>query len=107
MLVELSVSPKGKRGKANEVAVDPAAIADASGLHCEKTSKGAVLEGDWEPLMAAAKKWHDEALKKDGTITTVIRAVDSAELEEHLHSAQPATPQRREPLEDDGDWLML
>lgn len=107
MLVELSVSPKGRRRKLGEVAVDPAAIADASGLHCEKTSKGAVLEGEWEPLMAAAKKWHDEALKKDETVTTVIRVVDSAEHEAHLHAANFVTVQRSEPLEDDGDWLML
>lgn len=103
MRLELSVSPKGKHGRGSEVAVDPAAIADASGLHCERTNKGAVLEGDWEPLMAAAKKWHDEALRKDESITTVIRAVDSSELAAHLHpeGAQPV------PLEDDGEWLML
>ena len=83
--------------------MDPTAIADASGLHCEKTSKGAVLEGDWESLMAVAKKWHDEALRRDESITTVIRAVDSCDLAAHLRPAGT----KQEPLEDDGEWLML
>ena len=103
MRLELSVSPKGKRPRGREIVVDPAAIAGASGLHCERTSKGAVLEGDWESLMAVAKKWHDEALKRDESITTVIRAVDSCELAAQLRPAGA----RQVPLEDDGEWLIL
>jgi uncharacterized protein YqgV (UPF0045/DUF77 family) len=103
MRLELSVSSEGIGARAGEAAVDAAAIAEASGVHCEPTSKGAVLEGDWEPLMAVAKKWHDEELRKDESITTVIRAVDSTELAAQFHSlgAQCEQP------EDDGEWLML
>lgn len=108
MLLELSVSQKGKRLDANDMEVDPAAIAGATGLRCEKSEKGTVLEGDWEPLMAAAKKWHDQAMKKGGSTTTVIRAVDSPELAAHLHRpGEPCCGQARDLPEDDGDWLML
>ncbi|HEX8713708.1 MAG TPA: thiamine-binding protein [Terracidiphilus sp.] len=103
MRLELSVSPEGKSTRAGEAAVDAEAIAGASGVYCEKTSKGAVLEGDWEQLMTVAKKWHDEEFRKDESVTTVIRAVDSMEMAAHLRPS--GTP--GEQPEDDGEWLML
>jgi uncharacterized protein YqgV (UPF0045/DUF77 family) len=103
MRLELSVSPKGKGSHASDATVDAASIAGASGVHCEKTSKGAVLEGDWDPLMAVAKKWHDEELRKDERVTTVIRAVDSSQMAGHGH---PCGAGGEEP-EDEGEWLML
>jgi len=108
MLVELSVSPKSKLHEVVGIAVDPAAIADTNGLHCEQTPHGAILEGEWEPLMAAVKKWHDEMLRKDGSVTTVIRAVDSSEIAAHLHPAGVScSPCVEKTAEDDGEWLMF
>ena len=48
MLLELSVSVKGKHHEANDPSVDMNRIIDASGLHYKTTSKGTVLEGSWE-----------------------------------------------------------
>lgn len=103
MRLELSVSPKESGMRAGEAAVDATAIADASGVHCETTSTGAVLEGEWEQLMAVAKKWHDEELSKDESVTTVIRAIDSRQMAAYL---QPAGTPCEQP-DDDGEWLML
>jgi uncharacterized protein YqgV (UPF0045/DUF77 family) len=96
MLLELSVSLKGKHRQATNPAVDMNRIIDASGLHHETTSKGAVLEGNWEQLMAVAKRCHDEVLKKNDQFTTLMKAVDSK-----------SGDKAEDALEDEGEWLML
>jgi uncharacterized protein YqgV (UPF0045/DUF77 family) len=106
MLLELSVSLKGRHEPANDPSVDMNRIIGASGLHYETTNKGAVLEGSWEQLMAVAKKCHDEVLKKNDRFTTLMKAVDDA------GAAVPPAPicGGNEPevvLEDDGEWMMM
>jgi uncharacterized protein (TIGR00106 family) len=99
MLLELSVSPKGKRQQVSDTAAEVSKIIDVSGLRIKGTAQGTVLEGSWEQLMAVAKKCHDAVLKKHDHITTVMRAVDST-------SARSAK-ELQDSLEDDGEWLML
>ncbi len=52
----------------------------ASGLYHQAKNKGTVLEGSWEQLMAVAKKCHDEAMKSNERIITVMRAVDGPDV---------------------------
>ena len=106
MLLELSVSVKGKHGQASVPSVDIKRIIDASGLHYKKTSTGTVLEGSWEQLMAVAKKCHDEVRKKHDRFITHMKAVDR-------RCADAPAPlgcsgrELEEVLEDEGEWLML
>jgi len=105
MLLELSVSVKGKQRQAVDPSLDLSRIIDASGLHYKTTSKGTVLEGSWEQLMAVAKKCHDEVLKKNDQFVTRMKAVDK----KCSRSNEP-TGCRKEleaVLEDEGEWLML
>ncbi len=76
MLLELSVLPKGKGRHATDTPATLAKIINSSGLYHQAKNKGTVLEGSWDQLMAVAKKCHDEALKSNSRIVTVMRAVD-------------------------------
>ena len=105
MLLELSVLPKGKGRHLSEAAADLAKIIDASGLYHQAKNKGTVLEGNWDQLMAVAKKCHDEVLKNNQRIVTVMRAVDGPELAPCAHAPADCAAMR-ELLEDDGDWLI-
>lgn len=106
MLLELSVSVKGKHQQGSNPSIDMNRIIDASGLHYKTTSKGTVLEGSWEQLMAVAKKCHDEVLKKNDQFITRMKAVDK----KCPNSPLPVGCSGREleeVLEDEGEWLML
>jgi len=105
MLLELSVLPKGKGRHPNEPAANLEKIIDASGLYHQSKNKGTVLEGSWEQLMAVAKKCHDEVLKNNQRIVTVMRAVDGPEVAPCSHAPGDCAAMR-ELLEDDGDWLI-
>ena len=76
MLLELSVSVKGKHRQESDPSIDMNKIIDASGLHYKTTSKGTVLEGNWEELMSVAKRCHDAVLKKNDQFVTRMKAVD-------------------------------
>jgi hypothetical protein len=106
MLLELSVSVKGKHLDAGDPGGQMNKIVDASGLHYKTTGKAMVLEGSWEQLMAVAKKCHDEVLKKNDQFVTHMKAVDKKGC-----SGQSAPAgcgkQLEEVLEDEGEWLML
>lgn len=105
MLLELSVSVKGKHRQAGDPKEEMNRIIGASGLHYKTTSKGTVLEGSWEELMAVAKKCHDEVLKKNDQFITRMKAVDKK-----CPEAAPAGCSGKEleaVLEDEGEWLML
>jgi hypothetical protein len=108
MLLELSVSVKGKHGDEGEGGSDlgMSKIIDQSGLHYKTTGKGMILEGSWEQLMAVAKKCHDEVLKTNDQFVTRMKAVDKK------GCTGPSAPagcgkQLEEVLEDEGEWLML
>jgi uncharacterized protein YqgV (UPF0045/DUF77 family) len=106
MLLELSVSVKGKHHQASDPSVDMNRIIDASGLHYKTTSKGTVLEGSWEQLMAVAKECHDEVLKRNDQFIARMKAVDKK-----CPGAQAPSgcsgKDLEEVLEDEGEWLML
>jgi len=106
MLLELSVSVKGNHREASDPSIDMNRIIGASGLHFKTTSKGTVLEGSWEQLMAVAKKCHDEVLKTNDQFVTRMKAVDK----KCPHSQAPSRcsgKELEEVLEDEGEWLML
>lgn len=103
MLLELSVSVKGKHREAGDPSADLNRIIGASGLHYKTTSKGTVLEGSWEQLMAVAKKCHDEVLKKNDQFITRMKAVDK----KCPATAGCSGKELEAVLEDEGEWLML
>ncbi len=106
MLLELSVSVKGKHRQAIDPSVDMNRIIDASGLHYKTTNKGTVLEGSWEELMAVAKKCHDEVLKRNDQFVTRMKAVDKKCPGSQAPSGCGGK-ELEEVLEDQGEWLML
>jgi uncharacterized protein YqgV (UPF0045/DUF77 family) len=105
MLLELSVQPKGKGRNANDIPADLAKIIDSCGLYHQAKNRGTVLEGNWDQLMAVAKKCHDVALKSSAQIVTVMRAVDGTAVDPCAKSPADCAAMR-ELLEDDGDWLI-
>lgn len=105
MLLELSVLPTGKGRHATGTPASLAKIINSSGLYHQAKNKGTVLEGSWDQLMAVAKKCHDEALKDNARIVTVMRAVDGAEVAP-CAKAPADCAAMRDLLEDDGDWLI-
>ncbi len=106
MLLELTVMPKGKGKHAGDAAADLARIIGASGLYHQTKNRRTVLEGTWDELMAVARKCHDEVLKNNRKIVTVMRAVDGPDLSPCAHAPGDCAA-IKELLEDDGDWLML
>ncbi|MFZ1938910.1 MAG: thiamine-binding protein [Terracidiphilus sp.] len=105
MLLELSVTQK-KKGRHGSVPVtDLSKIISASGLFHQEKSKGTVLEGSWDQLMAVAKKCHDEALKNNETFVTMMRAVDGPDVAP-CSKAPGDCGAIKDLLEDDGDWLI-
>jgi len=105
MLLELSVLPKKKGHHGNETTADLARIIDSSGLYHRAKNKGTVLEGNWDELMAVAKKCHDEALKTNESFVTIMRAVDGPEVAPCSHAPADCAA-IKDLLEDDGDWLI-
>jgi uncharacterized protein YqgV (UPF0045/DUF77 family) len=106
MLLELSVSVKGKHDRVADPSLDINRIVDASGLHYKTTGRGTVLEGSWEQLMAVAKKCHDEVLKKNDQFVTHMKAVDK-KCGGSLAPSPCSGKELEEVLEDEGEWLML
>lgn len=106
MLLELSVSVKGKHRQTSDPSKEINRIIGASGLHYKSTGKGTVLEGSWEQLMAVAKKCHDEVLKKNDQFITSMKAVDKRCSEAPTPSGCSGK-ELEEVLEDEGEWLML
>ncbi len=106
MLLELSVSVNGKHRQENDPSIDMKRIISASGLHYKTTTKGTVLEGNWEELMAVAKKCHDEVLKKNDQFITHMKAVDKKCADAPAPSGCSGK-ELEDALEDEGEWLML
>ena len=106
MLLELTVQAKGKGWHVGDAAADVAKIIDSSGLYHQAKNKGTVLEGDWDELMAVARKCHDAVLKSHQKIVTVMRAVDGPDVAPCRHAPGDCAAMK-ELLEDDGDWMIM
>ena len=106
MLLELTVQTKGKGRHVSDTAADLEKIIDASGLYHQAKNKGTVLEGNWDELMAVAKKCHDAVLKSHRRIVTVMRAVDGPDMDPCSHAPGDCAAMK-ELLEDDGDWMIM
>jgi uncharacterized protein YqgV (UPF0045/DUF77 family) len=111
MLLELTVQTKGKGRHVGETAADLERIVDASGLYHQRkkpgaVGKGMVIEGNWDQLMAVAKKCHDEVLKTNQKIVTVMRAVDGPDVDP-CRNAPGDCAAMKELLEDDGEWMIM
>jgi uncharacterized protein YqgV (UPF0045/DUF77 family) len=106
MLLELTVQAKGKGRHAGDAAADVAKIIGSSGLYHQAKNKGTVLEGNWDQLMAVAKKCHDAVLKSHQRIVTVMRAVDGPDVAPCSHAPGDCAA-IKELLEDDGDWMIM
>ena len=106
MLLELSVSVMGKQHSTSDPVNEINKIVNASGLHYKTTSKGTVLEGNWEEVMAVAKQCHDEVLKRNDQFITRMKAVDK----KCPHAPSPSGCSGKDLetiLEDEGEWLLL
>jgi uncharacterized protein (TIGR00106 family) len=87
MLLELSVIPLGRGRSISADIADLVKIIDASGLDYRLTAAGTILEGNWEQLMAVARKCHTEMRKKTERVVTFMKIDDYAERTGRLTAA--------------------
>ena len=77
MLAELEIVPIGTATPSvGSVVVEIAKLIDASGLRYRVGAMGTVVEGEWEPIMALAKRCHEAARAATGRVMTTIRLDD-------------------------------
>src|SRR3954465_3542986 len=61
MLIELSIVPLGCEGRWRDQLAEALKLVDASGLPYLLTPSGTCIEGEWDEVMALARRCHDLA----------------------------------------------
>jgi uncharacterized protein (TIGR00106 family) len=76
MLVELSITPLGRGTHLSKDLADILKIIDESDIRYSLTPFGTCLEGEWNQIMAVAKRCHDQARSVSKHVLTTIRIED-------------------------------
>ena len=77
MLAELEIIPIGtKSASLSGGLVDVAKLIDASGLDYRVGPMGTVVEGEWDQILALAKRCHQAVLRSADRVVTTIRIDD-------------------------------
>ena len=76
MLVELSITPLGRGTHLSKDLADILKIIDESAIRYSLTPFGTCLEGEWNQIMAVAKRCHDQARSVSKHVLTTIRIED-------------------------------
>jgi uncharacterized protein (TIGR00106 family) len=76
MLFELSVVPLGKGASVSAVIARIMQIIIDSGIPYKANPMATVVEGDWDRVMALARKCHDEAMRDADRVLTTIKIDD-------------------------------
>ena len=77
MLAELEIIPVGtKSASLSGGLVDVAKLVDASGLDYRVGPMGTVVEGEWDQILALAKRCHQAVLQTADRVLTTIRIDD-------------------------------
>jgi uncharacterized protein (TIGR00106 family) len=84
MLVEFRIIPVGLGEELKELHAKVLAIVEMSELDYQLTAMGTLLEGEWEEIMFAVKKCHDEIKKLSERVVTEIIVDDRKDLKGRL-----------------------
>ena len=77
MLAELELIPIGTQDASlSTLLADVAKLVDQSGLDYRVGPMGTVVEGDWDRILALAKRCHQALLKSSDRVMTTIRIDD-------------------------------
>jgi len=76
MMVELSILPVNEESSISTYVAEAVKIVGESGLEYKLTPMGTVISGDWDPVMAVAKKCHDKVMSMTDRAITKIRIDD-------------------------------
>ena len=106
MLLELSVSVKGKHRQESDPSIDMNRIIDASGLHYKTTGKGTVLEGSWEAADGGREEMPRRSAEQERSVCDAHEG-RGQEVPELAIAFGCSGEELEEVLEDEGEWLML
>ena len=77
MLAELEIVPVGtKSASLSDLLTEVAKLIDHSGLDYRVGPMGTVVEGDWDQVLALAKRCHQAMLHQAARVMTTIRIDD-------------------------------
>jgi uncharacterized protein (TIGR00106 family) len=76
MLVELIITPLGRGTHLSKDLADILKIIDGSDIRYCLTPFGTCMEGEWDRVMAVAKRSHDQARSVSKHVLTTIRIED-------------------------------
>jgi uncharacterized protein (TIGR00106 family) len=98
MLVELSINPLGRGTHLSKDLGEILKAIDESGLRYLLTPSGTCIEGNWDEVMALAKRCHEKARSKSTHVMTTIRIEDEEgatdKLRENIASVERAAGRR-------------
>lgn len=84
MLIQLSVTPVGTGEETKEITAKMMKIIKMSELDYQLTSMGIIIEGDWDELIALARKCHEEVKKYSQRVVTSMVIDDRKDLNNRL-----------------------
>jgi len=87
MLSQLTITPVGTGEETKELTAKTLKIIKNSGLPYQLTSMGTIIEGEWEEVIALARKCHEEVKKYAQRVVTSITVDDRKELRDRLKNA--------------------
>lgn len=78
MLAIFSTFPVGKSESLSEDVAEVIRIIDDSGLECQTTAMGTLVEGEWDEVMALIKQCHYKLRESSSRVNTKISIDDRA-----------------------------
>ncbi len=87
MLMELSIIPLGRGRSISADLADAIKLVDQSGLEYKLTPTATVVEGEWDDLLALARRCHDSMRQKTERVITFIKLDDYAGRSDRLTAA--------------------
>jgi uncharacterized protein (TIGR00106 family) len=79
MLVELSIIPLGQGVHVSEDIAEVLELVDESGLPYQLTPSGTCIEGEWDEVMALARRCHERVRARSSHVITTLEIEDDGE----------------------------
>lgn len=76
MLAIFSTFPVGKSESLSKEVAEIIGIIEDSGIECQTTAMGTLVEGEWDEIMDLVKKCHDKLRETSGRVYTKITIDD-------------------------------
>lgn len=84
MLAQITITPVGSGEETKELTAKALTIIKNSELDYQLTSMGTIIEGEWDEIIALAKKCHDELKEYADRLSTNILIDDRKDLNNRL-----------------------